>query len=278
MKIFAISDLHVNHPENFRALQDLTPHPDDWLIVAGDVSEKYTDIERTFVLLNSRFKQVVWVPGNHDLWTLPNRPDMKKGLGKYNQLIDLCRRYGVLTPEDPYPVLGSGQQSIRIVPMFLLYDYSFRPDDIALKDVPKWADEANCRCSDEFLLSPDPFPTRQDWCHARCEATLKRLENFTDGIPTILVNHFPLVEEFAYAPFIPRFIPWCGTRLTQNWHLRFNAKVVVTGHLHIPATRFKDGVRFEEVSLGYPRQRDIHRPIDTYLRDIMDIPGGKPAP
>jgi len=35
---------------------------------------------------------------------------------------------------------------------------------------------------------------------------------------------------------------------------RFGAVVAVYGHLHIPRTTFYDGVRFEEVSVGYPRE------------------------
>jgi hypothetical protein len=48
---------------------------------------------------------------------------------------------------------------------------------------------------------------------------------------------------------------WCGTRRTDDWHLRFNAGVVVSGHMHVRSTKYRDGVRFEEVSFGYPRQR-----------------------
>ena len=54
-------------------------------------------------------------------------------------------------------------------------------------------------------------------------------------------------------PLIPRFTIWCGTRRTADWHRRFRAAAVVYGHLH-PKLRLLDGVRFHEVSLGYPRQ------------------------
>ena len=52
----------------------------------------------------------------------------------------------------------------------------------------------------------------------------------------------------------PEFAQWCGTERTADWHLRFRAAAVVYGHLHIPRTTWHDGVRFEEVSLGYPRE------------------------
>jgi hypothetical protein len=41
---------------------------------------------------------------------------------------------------------------------------------------------------------------------------------------------------------------------TANWHTRFGAKVAAYGHLRIPHTSYYDGVRFEEVSLGYPSE------------------------
>lgn len=271
MKILAISDIHVNHPENWAALQNLSPQLDAWLIVAGDIADSIEDIEKSFALLVKRFQQVIWVPGNHDLWTLPNDPDGRKGNYKYNYLIELCQKYGVVSPEDSYPIVGSASQKIRILPLFILYDYSFRPTNIGLEQVMDWASEANSGCSDEFFLYPDPYPTRQDWCRARCDLTLKRLEACNDGIPSIIVNHFPLLEEFAYAPLVPRFTPWCGSRSTHDWHLRFNSKVVVTGHMHIPMTRYKDGVRFEDVSFGYPRQRWREKHIDNCLRKIWQF-------
>ena len=40
MKLYAISDLHLGYEINREALKALPPHPDDWLIVAGDVGEK----------------------------------------------------------------------------------------------------------------------------------------------------------------------------------------------------------------------------------------------
>ena len=52
----------------------------------------------------------------------------------------------------------------------------------------------------------------------------------------------------------PQFAQWCGTELTADWHTRFNTAAMVYGHLHIPRTTWYDGVRHEEVSVGYPRE------------------------
>jgi hypothetical protein len=53
--------------------------------------------------------------------------------------------------------------------------------------------------------------------------------------------------------------------------------VAVYGHLHIPRTITVDGVRFEEVSLGYPREwRARGRPPEP-VRQILPAPGGDAA-
>jgi hypothetical protein len=96
-----------------------------------------------------------------------------------------------------------------------------------------------------------------------------RLKNCGNDIPTVLINHFPLREDLSHLPRIPRFSLWCGTRRTEDWHLRFNATVVVSGHLHIRSTSHRDGVRFEEVSLGYPKQWINSTTLDRCVRQIL---------
>jgi len=88
-------------------------------------------------------------------------------------------------------------------------------------------------------------------------------------VQIVLVNHFPLRREHAVLPRIPRFSIWCGTRLTEAWHRRFRIRSVVYGHLHLRSTRELDGVTFEEVSLGYPKQWDVRKGLGTYLRRIL---------
>jgi hypothetical protein len=95
-----------------------------------------------------------------------------------------------------------------------------------------------------------------------------------------LINHFPFREDLVRLRRIPRFSIWCGTRRTEDWHRRFPVAVVVSGHLHIRSTTYRDGVRFEEVSLGYPRDWQQEQGIQPYLREILPGPcqaNGAPA-
>jgi hypothetical protein len=165
-----------------------------------------------------------------------------------------------------------GGEPFLIVPMFLLYDYSFRPDHVPEQDAVTWAAETGVVCADEELLDPHPYPSRAAWCAARCAWTEQRIERAQRDtqLRTILINHFPLKRCLAQLPAIPRFQIWCGTRRTEDWHLRFRAAVTISGHLHWRTTRVLDGCRFEEVSLGYPgRQWCEAQGIDHYLRPIV---------
>jgi 3',5'-cyclic AMP phosphodiesterase CpdA len=275
MKLYAISDIHLGFALNRHAFAALSHHPDDWLILAGDIGETSEHLEFALRIASQRFAKVLWVPGNHDLWTTPSDPESTRGEEKYRRLVRLCRHYDVLTPEDPFAIWPGLPGPHGIALLFLLYDYSFRPAHVTADRAVSWAMESGVLCADEELLHPDPYPSRQAWCQIRCGAAEEALRRAADQHPLILVNHFPLREERARLPFIPRFSIWCGTKRTEDWHRRFNARVVVSGHLHVPTTSWTDGVRFEEVSLGYPSQRRSRRHIDDYLREIL--PGSRPA-
>jgi predicted phosphodiesterase len=274
MRLWAIADLHLASAENRAALADLPDHGPDWLILAGDVAEQPDHLDWAFSLLSRRFACLIWVPGNHELWTMPGPDGPLRGQAKYQAMLDVARRHAVLTPEDPYPVWPGPGGAVLIAPMFLLYDYSFRPASVAAGDVLAWAWEHRLRSADEVRLSPTPYESRAAWCAARVASTAARLAaERPAGMPTILINHFPLRADLVTLRRIPRFSPWCGTVLTQDWHRRFGAVACVHGHLHVPATHWRDGVRFEEVSLGYPRQWQPHgRGPDRALRQIWPFP------
>ncbi|MFJ4781627.1 metallophosphoesterase family protein [Streptomyces sp. NPDC088762] len=254
--LLAISDLHIHYEENRRILDELRPETDeDWLLVAGDVGEIASEIEEALRLLAGRFAKVVWAPGNHELWTPREDPLQLRGEQRYRHLVEMCRSLGVVTPEDPYPVWEGEGGPVTVAPLFLLYDYTFRPPGVTSKEVAlRRAEDAGVVCTDEFLLHPDPYPSREAWCRARVAATEARLAALPAGTRTVLVNHYPLVREPMDVLWHPEFALWCGTEATADWHRRFGAAAMVYGHLHIRRTIHRDGVPFEEVSLGYPRE------------------------
>ena len=274
MRLLALSDLHLSHPGNREALESLPAFRDDWLVLPGDVATGLNRLDGCFRRLTPKFRQVVWVPGNHELWTVPDAVPSLRGVALYERLVRIARAHGVLTPEDPYPVVELRDGPVLLAPLFLLYDYSFRPRHVRRADVVRWARETGAVCADEVALHPDPYPDRDSWCAVRCRDAAARLASCPADLPKVLVNHYPLEEEHAVLPRIPRFTPWCGTRRTRGWHRRFNACAVVYGHLHIRGIRWLDGVPFQETSLGYPKQWDRRRGVGAYLHEVTLAPRG----
>jgi Calcineurin-like phosphoesterase len=302
-RLLALSDLHVGYPENRAYADALAPgDPADWLIVAGDVGETFADVGFVLASLANRFAKVIWTPGNHELWTLPSDQVPLRGVARYEAYLKLCRRFGVLTPEDEYPVWDGAGGPVTVAPVFTLYDYSFGPDG-RTPGTPRLADpgpadpvpaaprpadpepadpepadpvasvlaavdaavggdgraaalaaarKAGIKPVDEGRLHTDPYPSVADWCRDLVAAAEQRLAA-VDG-PLVLVSHWPLRREPTAALRHQEFAPWCGTTRTAGWLTRFPVRAAVYGHLHIPRTAHYDGVRFEEVSVGYPRE------------------------
>jgi len=171
-----------------------------------------------------------------------------------------------------------------VAPLFLLYDYTFlaagaRTPEEGLAA----AHRAGVVCTDEYLLHPDPHPSRPAWCAARVAETGRRLDALDPDLPTVLVNHWPLTPLPTRVLRHQEFSIWCGTTATADWHVRYRAAAVVYGHLHIPRVTFEDGVRFVEASLGYPREwrareERFGTPVSALLpRQVLPAPGGRPA-
>ena len=289
-RLLAVSDLHVGYPENRAIAERLEPVTDaDWLIVAGDVGEQAGDVESVLTTLSQRFAKVIWVPGNHELWTHGRDPVRLRGEERYLHLVAVCRSLGVVTPEDPYPAWPGDDGPVIVVPLFVLYDYSFRPEGAATSaEGLERAHASGVVSTDERLLHPDPYPSREAWCADRLAITQRRLGELPPGVPTVLVNHFPLVREPTAVMRYPVFAQWCGTVQTADWPARYGAIAVVYGHLHIPRTTWHDGVRHEEVSLGYPREwkrrkvapiipRQILPALTSTLGRARRTPGAKPG-
>lgn len=244
------------------------------MLIAGDVAEQVDEVERTLARLRERFAAVVWVPGNHELWTTARDPVPLRGVARYEHLVARCRELGVITPEDDFPIWDGPGGPVRIAPLFLLYDYTFRiPGVHSKQESLAYAHRTGIVCTDEFLLHPDPYPTRDDWCRARVAATERRLAAHLDGPPLVLVNHWPLLRAPTAVLRHPEFAQWCGTTLTADWHTRFPVAAVVYGHLHIPRTTVHDGVPFREVSLGYPREWRSRGLPDPLLREVLPVEG-----
>ncbi|KAF1979003.1 metallophosphoesteras-like protein [Bimuria novae-zelandiae CBS 107.79] len=279
-RLWAISDLHLSYKGNREELEKLEPRPSDGLIICGDVGETAEHLRQCFTTATACFRQVWWVPGNHELFTMPSSKEGgTRGAAKYMECVNIARAFGVLTPEDEFVIWDGDGGPCVIAPIFTLYDYSFRPAHVPLEEALEWANEENILATDEHLLHNDPYASRIEWCNTLVERAETKLaaavmENL--GTKLVIINHWPLREDLVNIPLVPRFIIWCGTKQTEDWHNKYNAKVVVSGHLHVRRTDWKDDTRFEEVSLGYPKQwkdcQERGMDINDLLREILPGP------
>jgi predicted phosphodiesterase len=279
-KLYAISDLHLRYQQNREALAALPAFPNDWLILAGDLGETEAQLRQVFQTTTERFARVLWVPGNHELWTMPEGEtalDQAQGVARYEALVALARSFNVLTPEDPFPVwpemvLG---KPCTIALLFALYDFSFAP--VPAEAVADWAAQELIFAQDDRLLSPAPFASVAEWCHARVATSEQRLGAIPESHTTVLVNHYPLHRDHVILPRVPRYAPWCGTLKTKGWAERYRAAAVVSGHLHVRSTRWEQGVLYQEVSWGYPRDRRAKadapgHAMQDYLQQVLPLP------
>ena len=232
MRLFATSDLHTDYKENFRWLQELsdTEYRNDTLIVAGDISDRMEIIRETLLLLRSKFHQLLFTPGNHELWV---RGMDINSLEKFQLVLDLCDELEIATK--PLRL-----QDCWIVPLFSWYDGVFEPK------MKSWADFHFCKwpadtapLSDYFLRLNDPYLKAYD-------------------APVITFSHF-IPRHDLLPPKEYLRISWLANvsicAELENQIRQLNSRVHICGHTHTTFDRVIDGVRYVQNAVRYPKER-----------------------
>jgi len=218
--VYALSDLHTDHPGNMRLFKELPDRPDDVIILAGDISHNLQQVEDTFKLFLARFRHVFFCPGNHDLW-LHSKDGCKDSIEKLQKLLGLCKKLGVHT--QPRAVGGG----ILVVPMLSWYEPGFDPDpdveDSTLAPVEKtMSDFSVCKWPQPLSGSDGSLARRIDGLNAE-------LPDLGEFSTVISFSHFlprhELVPEKRYLayPHLPKACSACcrpatysGTRTTAG--------------------------------------------------------------
>src|SRR5574342_1314032 len=110
MRVFVISDLHIDYQENRQWLSKLSSvdYLEDILILAGDVTDEQKLLEQCFHELSTKFLKVLFVPGNHELWVLRDRSSTS--IEKYRQICKVAIEHGISI--QPFHI-----DSLSIVPL-----------------------------------------------------------------------------------------------------------------------------------------------------------------
>src|SRR5690348_16936983 len=94
-RVFALSDIHVDYDVNVQWVRNLSrsDYRDDILILAGDVTHKLPHLGATLSEFATRFAQVLFVPGNHDVWVLGEAPE-RTSFQKFDDVIAVVEDSG----------------------------------------------------------------------------------------------------------------------------------------------------------------------------------------
>ncbi|KAJ7615394.1 hypothetical protein FB45DRAFT_1035388 [Roridomyces roridus] len=86
--------------------------------------------------------------------------------------------------------------------------------------------------ADVFASPPTLDPLHHSGMGHSWKTSPKKWEISATRTPGGVAEELPLRQDLVLIPRVPRLSIWCGTTLKDDWHKRFNAAVVISGHLH----------------------------------------------
>ncbi len=274
MRVFVWSDLHADHAENRRVLEEISAHEhqDDALLLAGDISHDLGRLSDVLSLLRQRFAAVFFVPGNHDLWVPRVGAD---SAAKLQRVLEVSESLGVATKAARL-LAPSADQEIWVVPLLSWYVLPEEGEsslfvaghgpDVGLAG---WADRSYIRWPAGRSMAQDMF--------GKCRRDLLPIP---PRAVTISFSHFLPRRELMYPgvgrqgerpsqhrrssrPFF-NFSRVAGSSELDRLVRHVGSTIHAYGHQHRNRDREIDGVRYVAHSLGYPRERLAgHLPEDS---------------
>jgi len=240
MRIFAISDVHIDFEENRQWLYSLSQSrfKNDILVLAGDISDKISLLARAFELLKQCFSEVLYVPGNHDLWV---RHDKTDSLGKFHRIKTLANNTGIRM--EPF---HSGPLSV--IPLFGWYDYSFGLPSNKLSSM--WRDYFVCKWPggfDEDKITHH-FTSMNEACLTVKNQTIISFSHFLPRIDLMPI-YIPAKKRMIY--------PVLGSERLEAQIRRLGSHIHIYGHSHVNRRISKDHTTYINNAYGYPYETMI---------------------
>ena len=304
LRVFCISDIHVDHKENLEYIQQILNNNQDYsndvIIIAGDVASKLSIIEETLLLFVKTFKFVFYVPGNHELWIttedkklnsideddLRNKDeDGKKqkynSFDKLESIVQLCKKIGVYTTFKVIHLLHSSE-SLFIFPLFSWYESHFDSEINTYNNNNNNNTGSSSPTFDEtlyfwsdFSVCVWPFaastvPELLAIQYRVSDALLKKNEVYFS-----LADHyfsiFPSSTNISFSHFVPRedlipsselltFKPLrkvAGSVKIEKQIVKCKSDIHIFGHTHMKYDAMREGRRYVQNPLGYPRERQF---------------------
>jgi predicted phosphodiesterase len=239
MRVFALSDIHIDYDENAKWIANLSvvEYRHDVLILAGDVTDTRRRLDWCFSTLAKRFKKVLFVPGNHDIWVM--REDREKNsLQKFDEVCAVVESSGA-------SMQAFHERGVSIIPLLAWYDYSFGEPSEELRSI--WADYRACRW-------PRGFTERDIAAHF---ASFNNQQVSLVGDTVITYSHFlPRID--VMPGFIPDahklLYPVLGSAQLDLQLRKLNPSIHVYGHSHVNRQVQIDGISYINNAFGYPSE------------------------
>jgi len=241
VRIFAVSDIHIDYDVNARWFADLSmsEYREDALILAGDVSDSLDRVDWALSTLAARFRRVMYVPGNHELWVIRDAKHATS-LDKFERLRAVVEQSGAsMRPE----VMGR----VLIVPLLGWYDYSFGLPGGELLE--SWMDFRACRW-------PAHFEMRDVAAHFQA---LNPPPPEHEGMLISFSHFLPRID--LMPPYIPRarrmLYPVLGSARLEEQVRALGSRIHVYGHSHVNRQVALDDVVYINNAFGYPDETRI---------------------
>ena len=264
VRVWAISDVHVDKPANRRWLDRIVVAPAEGaynvLIVAGDVATSCADVGGAVERLLQRFDEVQYVPGNHEAW-LDDRQRDATSLDKLARVRGAARAAGAR--QSPTTYVDGGGRRCTVVPLQSWYHADWDTEPALQPQAGRrsfrsmWVDYRECAWPEGLngtaiadaaaALNEDALAELED------KKALGAIVSFSHFLPTI--DCLP-EKRFIVDPALPSVV---GSRplAAQIRRLGDDVALHVFGHTHIPLDMPATEERPRVVSwpLGSPREQ-----------------------
>ncbi len=243
MRILAISDLHTDFPKHRNVLEQLseTRYRDDALLVAGDIGSRLELIHATLSLLQTKFRAVCYVPGNHELWV--RRQRYATSIDKFFEVLQICDDIGVYIR----PVrIGM----VRIVPLFSWYSKEFSDDGHEYAyQLKGWTDFYSCHWPEQLADKiPEYFSNLNTPHIRRYDETVISFSHFLPRLELLPPRHF------LYFKALPEV---AGSPLLETQVRQLGSAIHVFGHSHIPRDVVLNGIRYVNNPLSHHHNGEL---------------------
>lgn len=244
MRIFALSDLHLDYDENLRWLNQLSEldYRDDTLILAGDISDNPKLLEKGLARLRSCFAEVLYTPGNHDLWV--RRNECRDSFAKLKLVKELALEQGVR-------ITSYHRGHLSVIPLLGWYDYSFGVLSNELQAC--WVDFFACKWPREVGVAQiaDFFLAQNDLELPEGQQQPRLVISFSHFVPRIDVmpSFIPADKRALY--------PVLGSQRLDRQIEKLGSRFHIYGHSHINRQIIKGHTCYINNAFGYPHETRI---------------------